>query len=76
MQISLGSLQGDYDYSISIFDEVLVRGRTVKEIQNLDLGTVPRYKLGKQNFTTIVLELGKDESVKADLYPFVFDLSF
>ena len=76
LRVSLGSTQGEYDYSISLFDEVLAQGRTVKAVQSIDLGTLPRYKLGKQSFYTIVLDLGKDESVKADLNPYVFDLAF
>ncbi|MFZ2053527.1 MAG: hypothetical protein WAU81_04950, partial [Candidatus Aminicenantales bacterium] len=71
-----GSAEGDYGYSISLFDEVLVRGRTVKEVRGLSLLDLPRYKLGKESFYTIILDLGKDESVKADLNPYVFDLAF
>jgi hypothetical protein len=76
LRISLGSTQGDYDYSISLFDEVLVRGRTVREIQELKLPGPPRYRLGKKSFTTIILELGKGREARTELYPYVFDLSF
>jgi hypothetical protein len=75
MRISLGSLQGKYDYSISLFDEVLVQGRTVQEIQSLDLGTLPRYQLGKESFYTIILELGKDSDVPTDLNPYQFEVA-
>jgi hypothetical protein len=75
MQISLGSLQGDYDYSVSVFDEVLVQGRTVKEIQSLDLATPPRYKLGEENFYTIILELGEDSAVRSELNPYRFEIT-
>jgi hypothetical protein len=76
LRISLGSRQGDYDYSISLFDEVLVRGRTVREIQELTFPSPPRYRLGKKTFYTIVLELGKGEETRAELDPFVFDIAF
>ena len=76
LRVSLGSTQGEYDYSISLFDEVLVRGRTVKEIQELNLTGLPRYKLGKQSFYTLILELGKDARIPMELNPFLFSLSF
>jgi hypothetical protein len=76
LRISLGSPQGDYDYSISLFDEVLVRGRSVREIQELTFPSPPRYKLGKKTFTTIVLELGKGAETRTELFPFVFDVHF
>jgi len=76
LQISLGSMQGTYDYSISLFDEVLVRGRTVKEIQELRLPSPPRYKLGKVALYIITLELGKDARVPMELNPFLFSFYY
>jgi hypothetical protein len=76
LRISLGSTQGDYDYSISLFDDVLVQGKTVREIQDVRLPNPPRYRLGKQSFYTIILELGKDASVRAELNPYVLSLFF
>jgi len=76
LRISLGSMQGDYDYSISLFDEALVRGKTVKEIQELRLPGPPRYRLGKESFYTIILELGKDARIPMELNPFLFSLSY
>ncbi len=76
LHISLGSMQGDYDYSIGLFDEVLVRGKTVKEMQELRLSGPPRYRLGKKSFYTIILELGKGTEARTELYPYVFDLTF
>ncbi|HUU38900.1 MAG TPA: hypothetical protein VMW46_11955 [Candidatus Desulfaltia sp.] len=75
LQISLGSTQGEYDYSISLFDEVLVRGRTVKEVQTLDLPGPSRYRLGKESYYELILELGKDASVRADLNPYHFEIA-
>jgi hypothetical protein len=76
LHLSLGSRQGDYDYSISLFDEVLVQGRTVKEIQELKLPSPPRYKLGKETFYAIALELGKDARISMELNPFLFAFSY
>jgi hypothetical protein len=76
LRVSLGSTQGDYDYSISLFDEILVRGKTVKEIQELSFTGLPGYKLGKQSFYTITLDLGKDTNVPMELNPFLFSLSY
>jgi hypothetical protein len=76
LRISLGSMQGEYDYSISLFDEVLVRGRTVKEIQDLNLAAPPCYKLGKQSFYTITLDLGKDARIPMELNPYLFCYSY
>jgi hypothetical protein len=76
LRISLGSTQGDYDYSISLFDEVLVRGKTVREIQELRLPGPPRYRLGKESFYTIILELGKDTRIRPELNPYLFSLSY
>jgi hypothetical protein len=76
LRLSLGSLQGTYDFSVSLFDEVLVRGRTVGEIQEFKWAGLPRYKLGKESFYTFVLELGKDPDVRADLIPFLFNIDF
>ena len=76
LRISLGSMQGDYDYSISLFDEVLVRGNTVREIQELTLPSPPRYRLGKKTFYTIIFELGKDPRIPMELNPFLFSLSY
>jgi len=76
LRISLGSTQGDYDYSISLFDEVLVRGQTVGEIQELTLPGPPRYRLGKESFYTIILELGKDARIRPELNPYLFSLSY
>jgi hypothetical protein len=75
LRVSLGSTQGEYDYSISVFDEVLVQGRTVKEIQSLDLATPPRYKLGEENFCTIILELSEDSAVRSELNPYRFEIT-
>jgi len=75
LQISLGSTQGEYDYSISLFDEVQVRGRTVKEVRSLSLPDPPRYKLGKDSFYTIILDLGKDSGVQSDLNPYHFEIT-
>jgi hypothetical protein len=76
LRLSLGSLQGTYDFSVSLFDEVLVRGRTVGEIREFKWAGLPRYKLGKESFYTFVLELGKDPDVRADLIPFLFNIDF
>ena len=76
LRLSVGSTQGDYDYSVSLFDEVLVRGKTVKEIQDIELSGLPRYKLGKKSFYTFILELGKDASVRSDQYPYFFNIVF
>ena len=76
LRISLGSTQGEYDYSIRLFDEVLVRGRTVREIRELTLRSPPLYRLGKKTFYTLVLELGKGAETRTELHPFVFDVSF
>jgi hypothetical protein len=76
LRMSLGSMQGDYDYSISLFDEVLVRGKTVREIQELRLPSPPRYQLGKKSFYTILLELGKDARIPMELNPYLFSLSY
>jgi hypothetical protein len=76
LRLSVGSRQGEYDYSVSLFDEVLVRGRTVGEIQEIKFPGLPHYQLGKESFYTFILELGKDARVSMDLNPFVFSLSF
>jgi hypothetical protein len=76
LRISLGSTQGDYNYSISLFDEVLVRGKSVREIQELRLRNPPRYRLGKESFYTIILELGKDTRIRPELNPYLFSLSY
>jgi hypothetical protein len=76
LRMSLGSTEGAYDYSISLFDEVFFRGRTAGEIQELRLPGPPRYRLGKKTFYTIVLELGKAVGTRTDLHPFVFDMAF
>ncbi|OGD31473.1 MAG: hypothetical protein A2V45_09720 [Candidatus Aminicenantes bacterium RBG_19FT_COMBO_58_17] len=76
LRISLGSTQGGYDYSIGLFDEVLVRGRTIREIQELRLPELRRYRLGKQSFYTIILELGKGTEARTELHPYVFELTF
>jgi hypothetical protein len=75
-RLSLGSIQGEYDYSISLFDETLARGRTVKEIQELRLPGPPRYRLGKRSFYTIILELGKDARIPMELNPFLLSISY
>jgi hypothetical protein len=76
LRVSLGSTQGEYDYSVSLFDEVTASGRTVKEIQDLSLSGPPRYKLGKKSFYTIILEVGKDPRIPMELNPYLFSLSF
>jgi hypothetical protein len=76
LRLSLGSNQGVYDYSVSLFDEVLVQGTTAREIQEIKLSGLPRYELGKESFYTFILELGKDAHVSMDLNPFSFSLSF
>jgi hypothetical protein len=76
LRISLGSTQGDYEYSISLFDEVLARGRTVREIRALTLPDPPLYGLGEKTFYTLVLELGKGTETRAELHPFTFDIAF
>lgn len=76
LRLSLGSPQGVYDYSVSLFDEVLVRGRTVRETQEFKYAGLPSYKLGKESFYTFILELGKDENVRPDQYPYVFNMVF
>jgi hypothetical protein len=76
LRLSVGSTQGVYNYTVSLFDEVLVRGKTVKEIQEISLWGLPRYKLRKESFYTFILELGKDASVRADQNPYVFNLVF
>jgi hypothetical protein len=76
LRIFLGSSQGEYDYSLSLFDEVLVRGRTVREIRELTLPRPSLYKLGQKAFYTLVLELGKGEETQTGLHPFTFDIAF
>jgi hypothetical protein len=76
LRVSLGSTQGDYDYSISLFDEVLVQDKTVREIQELRLPRPPRYRLGRESFYTIILELGKDARIRPELNPYLFSLSY
>jgi hypothetical protein len=76
LRLSLGSRQGVYDFSVSLFDEVLLRGRTVGEIQEFKYPGLPRYKLGKESFYTFILELGKDVRVRADQNPYVFNIIF
>ncbi len=75
LRISLGSTQGEYDYSIHLFDEVLAQGRTVNELKSLSFPDIPRYKLGKESFYTIILELGKDENVRVELNPYHFEIA-
>lgn len=76
LRISLGSTQGDYEYSISLFDEVLAQGRTVREIKDLKLPNPPRYRLKKTSFYTVILELGKDAHIRPELNPYLFSLSY
>jgi len=76
LRISLGSTQGDYEYSISLFDEVLARGRTVRGIQEFTFPNPPLYRLGETSFYTIILELGKDAHVRPELNPYLFSLSY
>lgn len=76
MRISLGSVQGDYGYSVSFFDEILARGRTAREIRELTLLQPPLYKLGRKTFYTLVLELGRGEETQTALHPFTFDIAF
>jgi hypothetical protein len=76
LRLSLGSTEGVYDFSVSLFDEVLVRGRTAREIQTFRYPGLLRYKLGKESFYTFVLELGKDPSVRADQNPYIFNIVF
>ncbi|MGB7294820.1 MAG: hypothetical protein WBC70_04455 [Candidatus Aminicenantales bacterium] len=76
LRISLGSTQGDYEYAVSLFDEVLVQGKTVREVQSFSLPDPPCYKLGKESFYTIILELGKDTSVRPHLNPYHFEIAF
>ena len=76
MRISLGSPQGDYPYAVSLFDEVFFQGKTVREVQSFSISAPPCYKLGKENFYTIILELGKDTNVLPHLNPYHFEISF
>jgi hypothetical protein len=75
MRVSLGSFQGHYDYSIRFFDEVLARGGTDKEIKSFDFPAPPRYRLGKQSYYELVLELGEDAAVRTALNPYSFEIS-
>ena len=76
LAITLGSIKGNYDFSLGLFDEVLVRGRTMREIRELRIPRPPRYKLGEKAFYSIVLELGRGEETQTALNPYVFELSF
>lgn len=73
--ISLGSPLGAYDYTVCLFDEVLVEGRTVEEIRRLEFPAPPRYRLGRRSFYTIILELGKDKNIKTEVFPYHFEIA-
>jgi len=75
LRVTLGSIQGTYDFSVSLFDEVLVRGKTIDEIKEIRIPRPPRYSLREKVFYTIVLELGKGENSQIGLTPYVFELS-
>ncbi len=75
LRISLGSTQGEYDYSIRLFDEVLAQGRTVNELKPLSFPNFPRYELGNESFYTIILELGKDKNARVELNPYHFEIA-
>jgi len=74
--ILLGSTQGIYDYSITLFDEILMQGRTTGNMQEVKLPNPTRYKLGQKSFYMIVLGLGKGSETRTELHPFDFDLTF
>ncbi len=75
MRVSLGSLQGRYDYSIRFFDQPVAQGRTDKDFQSFDFPTPPRYRLGKMSYYELVLELGRDAAVRTALNPYSFEIS-
>ncbi|MBN2408956.1 MAG: hypothetical protein JXE07_04390, partial [Candidatus Aminicenantes bacterium] len=75
LRITMGSTRGNYEYGLSLFDEVLARGRTAREVQTFDLPDLPRYRLGTKSYYELILELGKDEAVRPDLYPYHFEIA-
>jgi len=74
IQIEFGSLEGDYQVELSIFDELLFRGKTSKEIKTLISVSPPTYRLKKKNLYSLSLDLKNISDVVTPLNPYFFSI--
>ncbi len=76
LKISFGAAQGNYACEIKIFDVTCYRGETAGAIKNVSLFGPPRYRLGKEDYYELTLNLGKGDGVQTELNPFLFMIDF
>lgn len=76
LKISFGSVWGDYDVEIQVFDQSFFRGKTAQEMREVNLWDPPRYKLGQAYYYELILILGKGTAVQTELNPYLFAVAF
>jgi len=72
IKIELGSLEGDYQVELRIFDELLFRGKTTKEIKTLVSSSPPLYRLKSKYLYSLRLDLKNISEVSTVRYPYFF----
>jgi hypothetical protein len=74
LALDFGSVYGEYDASVRLFDEPLFEEKTVRAVRTFALDSPPRYRLGRRSFYAIVLELGKGSVATGDQTPYRFTI--
>lgn len=76
LRLQLGSREGEYKFTLRIFDEVFARGKTSGEMKTATLKNPPRYKLNKKSYYELFLDLGKGRGVQTELQPYLLMIDF
>ncbi len=74
MKFEFGSLEGDYQVELRIFDELLFREKTAKEIRTLVFSSPPLYRLKSKYLYSLRLDLKNISDVNTVENPYFFSI--
>jgi len=74
MKIEFGSLEGDYQVELRIFDKLLFKGKTSKEIKTLVSLSPPLYRIKNKNLYSLSLDLKNISDVSTLRNPYFFSI--
>jgi len=74
MEMEFGSLEGDYEVEIGLFDRPLFQGETRRETRSLELPNPPRYVCRGASYYRVTISITKRSEVSTARNPYLFSL--
>ena len=74
MEMEFGSLEGDYEVEIGLFDRPLFQGETRRETRSLELPNPPRYVCRGARYYRVTISITKRFEVSTARNPYLFSL--